>query len=91
LVITRVDTSSMSALVSRPGAAVVAALLTTADDQDENKYCCLTHFLSPSIRQTEFNSHARRKIHWLAFRFAGLNLICCAARVAAHPNHGRDR
>src|SRR5437764_15494535 len=39
-------------------------------------------FSLPSVCQAEFYSHARRKIHWLAFTFCRLefNLLRCASR-----------
>src|SRR5260370_16998038 len=52
-------------------------------------------FSLPSVCQTEFNSHARRKIHWLALasRRFELDLLCCpscrfietVAQAAHHP------
>src|SRR5229473_2297120 len=66
-----------------------------AQNQNENSCRYLAHFLSPSVCQTEFNSHARRKIHSLTFPFCGLELdllrrascrfIETMAQTAYHP------
>src|SRR6266853_2106931 len=98
LVITRSITSSMVRGWSAGlGAAVVAALLTPPTIRTKINTAALRIFSLPSIRQTEFNSHARRKIHWLAFPFCRLefDLLRCAsccfiqtmAETADYPVH----
>ena len=47
---------------------------TRSRSESEDNCSQLTHFLSPSVGQTEFNPHARRKIHRLAFAFCRFEL-----------------
>src|SRR6202140_5382583 len=83
LVITRSMTSSMvRGLSAGLGPSVAAMVPTPLKVTTKIVVATLRIFSLPSVSQTEFNSHARRKIHRLAFtsRRLELDLLRCASR-----------
>src|SRR5712692_7990377 len=82
LVITRSMTSSMvRGLSAGFGASVAAMAPTPLKIRTKILVATLRIFSLPSVSQTEFNSHASRKIHWLALAFCRLelDLLCCTS------------
>src|ERR1700674_867419 len=83
LVITWSMTSSMvRGLSTGLGASVAAMAPTPLKIRTKIVVVILRIFSLPSVSQTEFNSHARREIHRLAFasRRLELDLLRCASR-----------
>src|SRR6266849_10370447 len=98
LVITRSMTSSMvRGLSAGFGASVAAMAPSPLKIRTKIVVATLLIFSLPSVSQTEFNSHARREIHWLAVPFSRLELdllrcaSCCFIKTMAqttyHPVH----
>src|SRR2546430_4074233 len=98
LVITRSMTSSMVlGLSAGLGASVAAMAPTPLKIRTKIVVATLRIFSLPSVSQTEFNSHASREIHRLAFasRRLELDLLRCAscrfietvAQTAYHSVH----
>src|SRR2546428_572506 len=98
LVITRSMTSSMvRGLSAGLGASVAAMVPSPLKIRTKIVVATLHIFSLPSVSQTEFNSHARREIHRLAFPFCRLELdllrraSCCfietMAQTAYYPVH----
>jgi hypothetical protein len=69
------------------GAAVEATAPSPLKITIEKNVAALRIFSLPSVSQAEFNSHARREIHWLTFAFGRLefNLLRCASRCFIEP------
>src|SRR6266849_3723739 len=98
LVITRSMTSSMvRGLSDGLGASVAAMVPSPLKIRTKIVVATLRIFSLPSVSQTEFNSHARREIHRLAFAPCRLELdllrcaSCCfietMAQTAYNPVH----
>src|ERR1700687_6125815 len=95
LVITRSMTSSMvRGLSAGLGASVAAMAPTPLKIRTKIVVVILRIFFLPSVSQTEFNSHARRKIHRLAITFCRLelNLLGRMGRtlIEAVPDPAKD-
>src|SRR6266436_2433754 len=88
LVITRSMTSSMvRGLSAALGAAVAAMAPSPLKIRTKIAVATLRIFSLPSVSQTEFNAHARRKVHRLTLASCRLELdvLRCASRCFIEP------